>query len=117
MNAVRWILATVTAIVATAFVAFVLHANGFRRSFGASDNGPLVMGVPLAVMLVLLTSLLLPGQRILLHAAAVVAVGLAVCSVWMLRESVFLGVMGLAYCGLWSAWYWHITRPLAGGLP
>lgn len=115
MNALRWILGSGTALVAMAFVAFVIHADSYRRSFGASENGPLVVGVPLAVMIVFLASLLLPGQRVLLHVAAAAALGLAACSVWILRESVFLGVMGLLYTGLWSAWYWHAAwaRPAA----
>ena len=75
------------------------------------------MGVPLAVMAVFLASLLLPGQRALLHVAAAVALGLAACSVWIMRESVFLGVMGLLYAGLWSAWYWHTAWTRAAGKP
>jgi len=117
MNILRWMLAAGTALVAAGFVALLVMADSFRRSFGASDNGPLVMAVPLAVMAVFLASLLLPGQRVLLHVAAAVALGLAACSVWIMRESVFLGVMGLLYAGLWSAWYWHTAWTRAAAPP
>jgi hypothetical protein len=106
MNALRWLLVASTAIVTIGFVVLLVAADGFRRSFGASENGPLIAGVPLAVMLLFLASLLLPGQRILLHVAAAVALALAGCSVWVLRESVFVGTMGLLYSGLWWTWYW-----------
>jgi cytochrome c-type biogenesis protein CcmH/NrfG len=88
-------------------VALLVLADGFRRSFGASENGPLVAVVPLTVIIVLFAALLLPGQRVLLHAAAAMAVVLAAGSVWILRETVFMGAIGLLYSGLWLAWYWH----------
>ena len=100
-------MASVTALVAIVYVGLVLQSNSFRRSFGASENGPLVLGIPLVVMLVLLASLLFPAQRALQHVAVVAALSLAACSVWIIRESIFLGIAGLTYCGLWSAWYWN----------
>jgi hypothetical protein len=107
MGALRWILASATAMVAMGFVALLVVADGFRRSFGASENGPFTVVLPVTGMLVFLASLLWPGQRMLLHVAAAMALALAACSVWILRESVFVGVMGLLYSGLWGAWYWH----------
>jgi len=107
VDVLRWALATVTALVAVGFVALLVFADGFRRSFGASANGPLTIGVPLAVMLLVLASLLWPGQRMLLHVTAVTVLGVAACSVWVLNESVFVGAAGLLFSGLWSLWYWH----------
>jgi hypothetical protein len=107
MNALRWFLASITALVTIGFVVLLVVADGFRRSFGASENGPLIVVLPLTVMLLLLASLLLPGQRVLLHVAAAVALVLVGCSVWVLGESAFVGSMGLLYSGLWWAWYWH----------
>ncbi len=107
MNALRWLLVASTALVTIGFVVLLVVADGFRRSFGASENGPLVVGLPLAMMLLFLASLLLPGQRMLLHVAAAGALVLAGCSVWVLRESAFMGVMGLLYSGLWWTWYWQ----------
>jgi len=43
----------------------------------------------------------------LLHVTAAVVLALAACSVWVLRESVFLGVCGVLFSGLWLLWYWQ----------
>jgi len=43
----------------------------------------------------------------LLHVTAAVVLALAACTVWVLRESAFLGVRGLLFSGLWLLWYWH----------
>jgi len=107
MDALQWVLATVTALVAVGFLALLTWVDGFRRSFSASADGPLTAGAPLVVMLLLLASLLWPGQRMLLHVTAAVVLALAACSAWGPRESVFLGVAGLLFSGLWSVWYWH----------
>lgn len=107
MNTLRWVLASATALATIGFVALLVVAEGFRRSFGATENGPWTIGLPLAVMLLFLAALLLPGQRVLLHIAAALALALIGCSIWVLRESAFIGTMGLLYAGLWCAWYWH----------
>lgn len=107
MSTLRWALAAVTAVVAVGFLALLTWADGFRRSFGASANGPLIAGAPLGVMLLVLASLLWPGSRALLHVAAAAVLALAVSSVWLLRESPSLGCAGLVFSGLWSLWYWH----------
>lgn len=114
MNALRWILAAVTALVALGFVALLVWAEGFRRSFGASAHGPVVAGAPLAVMAVVLASLLWPEQRALLHVAALVVLAVAALCVWLLRESVFLGTTGLLFGILWAAWYRHAAWAAAG---
>ena len=106
MQILRWILVSSTALVAAGFLGLLAVADGFRRSFGASENGPWTVVVPLTVMLLFLAALLVPGQRMLLHVAAVVAVVLAAASVWTLRESVFIGLMGLLYSAAWWVWYW-----------
>ena len=110
MNALRWSLAFVTAAAMIGYAVLLVAADGFRRSFGASENGPLVAGLPLAVMLLFLASLALPEQRALLHATAAVALVVAGCSIWVLQESAFVGITGLLYCGLWLAWYWPAAR-------
>lgn len=117
MNTLRWLLASATALVTIGFVALLVVADGFRRSFGASENGPWMIGLPLTVMLLLLASLLLPGQRVLLHVAAATALALAGASVWVLRESVFVGTTGLLYSGLWGIWYWHTAWQQSGTPP
>ena len=119
MSGLRWTLFAVTAMLAAGFLALLVLADNFRRSFGASRNGPLVAVLPLVVMGIFLASLLFPGQRVLLHAAAVVAVALVAACLWVMRESVFVGFMGLIYAGLWALWYWNTAwaRPPAVPVP
>jgi multisubunit Na+/H+ antiporter MnhG subunit len=70
MSALRWILASATALVMVGFIALLGFADSFRRSFGASENGPLVALLPVTAILVFLAGLIFPGQRALLHVAA-----------------------------------------------
>ncbi len=105
--ALRWILGIVTALVGGGWLALVVLADGFRRSFGASENGPLIAIGPMLVAALLLASLVAPGQRFLLHSTAVVVVAMALGSLWLLTESTGLGVSGLLYCGLWFLFYWR----------
>lgn len=109
MNALRWVLLLGTALVAVGFVALLVLADGFRRSFGASENGPWILALPLTAMFIFATSLAFPGQRALLHMAALLALALAVGSVWILHESGFIGTLGILYAGSWLAWFWSIV--------
>lgn len=109
MHALRWVLLLGTALVAVGFVALLVLADGFRRSFGASQNGPWILALPLTAMFIFAMSLAFPGQRAMLHLAALLALALAVGSVWILNESGFIGTLGLLYAGLWLAWFWSIT--------
>lgn len=47
MNSWRVILAIVVVVAAVGFLGFVLLANKFRRSFGASENSLLLALIPL----------------------------------------------------------------------
>lgn len=107
MNTLRWLLVVGTASAMIGFIALLIVADGFRRSFGASENGPLVAILPLIAMLLFLGALLWPEQRALRHAAAVMALILVGLSIWVFRESVFVGSLGLIYSGLWGLWYWQ----------
>ncbi len=115
MNALRWFLVIATALAAIGFVALLTLADGFRRSFGASENGPWVAVLPILAAGLLLAALLWPEPRALRHAAAVAVLILAACSVWVLRESAFVGSLGLVYSGLWGLWYWRVVWQQAGG--
>lgn len=107
MNALRWLMMIGTAAAMIGFVALLALADGFRRSFGASENGPLVAILPLMTGLLFLGALLWPEQRALQHVAAITALILAGLSIWVLQESGFVGSVGLIYSGLWGLWYWH----------
>ncbi len=107
MQALRWTLGTLTAFGTAGFVALVLFGDGFRRSYGASENGSLKVWVTLIVQGALLASIAAPNQRLLLHGVAVIVVALIACCLRVYRESVFVGTSGLAYCGLWLGYYWQ----------
>lgn len=105
MNSLRWTLFAVTALTTVGYLALAIVGGGFRRSFGASEHSPWLVVVPPAILLTFLASLLMPGNRPLLHAVAVLAVLLAGASLWLLRDSVLMGLLGLGYSGLWLAYY------------
>ena len=107
MQALRWTLGIITALASAGFLALVVFGDGFRRSYGASENGALKVGVSLVVQAALLASIVAPGQRMLLHGVAVVVALLIAGCLWIYRESAFAGTTGLAYCGMWVGYYWQ----------
>ena len=109
MNALRWILGSITLLLTAGFWALMLIGDGFRRSFGASENSSWKAAVAVVVQLALIASIAFPGQRVLMHAAAAVLLVLALGCVWVLRESIFMGTSGLAFCALWTAYYLKAT--------
>jgi hypothetical protein len=107
MQALRWIIGIITALGAAGFLALVVFGDGFRRSYGASENGLFKVGVTLVIQAALLASIAAPNQRLLLHSVAVVVVSLIAGCLWIYRESAFVGTTGLAYCGMWLGYYWQ----------
>jgi phosphatidylglycerophosphate synthase len=105
MNTLRIILIVVTSLVALSWIALLTMANGFRRSFGASENAAWKLVLPVAVLTLLLASLLAPNHRWLLHVSAVVVVALVAGCSWLWRESPAMSVLGLSYCALWFVFY------------
>jgi hypothetical protein len=63
--------------------------------------------LPVLMALLFLCALMLPEPQALRHAAAVMAVVLAGLSLWVFRETAFIGSLGLIYSGLWGLWYWQ----------
>ncbi|MBL9140038.1 MAG: hypothetical protein JNK85_29465 [Verrucomicrobiales bacterium] len=114
MNALRWFLLIVTALGLAGFLGLVVLGEGFRRSFGASGNGALKITVPALVMLLLLLSLLLPGHRWIGNCAAIAALVVACGSVWVMRESSFVGLTGILYVAAWFAFYWMSAHARSG---
>ena len=95
----------ITALTTVGYFTLAIIGGGFRRSLGASEHGPWLVVVPPAIMMMFLASLLMPGNRMLLHGVAGLAVLLAGASLWLLWDSVFMGLLGLGYAGLWLAYY------------
>ena len=51
MNLLRWLLAIGVVLAGIGFVVFVVFANNFRRSFGASENNLLIAVIPVVFAL------------------------------------------------------------------
>lgn len=112
MNALRWSLIVVTALVGVGWFLLVAWADSFRRSFGASPNDAAIVVLPLLVLALVLASLLLPGVLWLQHLVAVLAVAVAVGCIMLMAETAVMGSLGLVYVGLWLVHYWHVAwRP------
>src|SRR3954463_14636966 len=107
MQSLRWTLGIITALATAGFLALVVFGDGFRRSYGASENGTLKVGISLVVQAALLASIVAPAQRVLLHTVAIIVALLIAGCLWIYRESAFAGTTGLAYCGMWVGYYWQ----------
>lgn len=105
MNTLRWILGITTVIITAGFWALICFGDGFRRSFGASENSEWKTGITLVVQIALLASIAFPGEKMVMHICAAVVLALAAGSVWVMRESAFVGVTGLTFCGMWIGYY------------
>lgn len=115
MTALRWILGIIAAVFAGGFVFLVIISNGFRRSFGASEHGPLFIGLPMAALAVLLAALIFPAYKPLLQVAAVAAAGLVAFCAWqMLAEKETPLWDALVYLAAWFAYYWRAVWRTAG---
>ena len=111
MLAFRWLLGLLLVGLGGAFTVLSIVASGFRKSFGASPNSPLLTVLPLAAMLLLLAGLMAPGNRLLLHAGAIAAVALIAFCVWMMiAESAVVVWFGVMYLAGWLYFYWRSVR-------
>ncbi len=107
MTALRWILGLIAVFFAGGFTFLVIISNAFRKSFGASANGPLFLIAPLAGLGLLLAAILFPTNKPLLHVAAVAAVGLVGFCIWQIvAEAAVVLWLALAYLALWFLYYW-----------
>ncbi len=79
--------------------------NAFRGSFGASPVDLLTRVGPVIVMALVLASVAMPANRVLLHATYAVLVLACAGLALVLRESAFVGLVGLAYCAAWFVFY------------
>lgn len=106
MNTLRWILGIIAVGFAGGFVFLAILSNMFRRSFGASEHGPLFFILPVVGFALLLGSIFFPAVRPLLHLSAVAAGALLVSCLWGIfthGEISFWVVV--AYLGLWFVYY------------
>ena len=106
MNTLRWILGIATVLLLGGGLFLFMVANGFRKSFGASENHPLLVILPVAAAGLLFAGLLLPANKPLLHGAAVVAVGLVGICIWsLIREAATVCWFAIFYLCAWLVYY------------
>ena len=112
MIALRWVLGLVLVGLGSGFFILAMVANGFRKSFGASELNPLIPILPVAAMLVMLAGLIAPSNRMLMHVGAACAVGLIGFCVWQIVTD-YGAVLwfALAYLAVWLYFYWHTVHP------
>ena len=109
MLGLRWTLGIVTVVVTVVFLVIAVVGGNFRRSFGASDN-PLPTVLTLVVSALVLSSLLWPEQRVLLHVVAVLMAAIVVASLFVAREALVTGMLGVAYAAAWLSLYYRLLR-------
>jgi hypothetical protein len=107
MNALRWTLGLTTAFLGGGYLFLFLVSNGFRRSFGASENNPLLAILPLTAMMLLFSSVMFSAQKILLHITAVATVALGGFCIWtLIKEAATVMWFALFYLAAWFTFYW-----------
>lgn len=116
MNTLRWILGTIAVVVGGGFVILVVLGNAFRKSFGASEHGPLFIGIPVLGIALLLAAILFPSYKPLLHVAAVAALGLVGFCLWQIFSEGGTPLwFAVAYLALWFIYYglavWRVAPP------
>lgn len=111
MIVLRWLLGVTATIAAAGWLLIAFAGNDFRRSFGASGVDALTFVAPPAVLLLALLTVLLPANRGLMHASALVFALAAVGLAFVLRESLFVGIVGLLFVAAWFLFYWRTLWP------
>jgi hypothetical protein len=114
MTLARWLVGGIAGVIGVLWIALAILGDSFRRSFGASPTAAWKFVVPLAVMVVLIVSAMIPSNRTFLHVTLVVVVALVLLLLWIARETPLTTAMGLAYCALWVWYYWMATRQGVG---
>jgi len=108
MNTLRWTLGTIVVLFGGGFVFLVVLGKAFRKSFGASEHGPLFIGLPVLGITLLLTAVLFPSSKPLLHFAAVAALGLVGFCLWQIFSEGGTPLwFVVAYLVAWFVYYWH----------
>lgn len=105
MLALRWSLGVISAIVGVGWLVLGVFGSSFRASFGASAVDWLTRLGPVIVLALVLVAVMIPGSRILLHLTTAAVVAAFVGGVMVMRESVFIGTICLAFCAAWFYFY------------
>ena len=107
MSSLRWTLGIVAALFTAAIIAIAVIGGGFRRSFGAPDNSPLIESIILLAAGLVFASLLWPDRRMLMHTVAVLMAALCIGCAFIARETIFTATMGWSYAAGWFVFYYR----------
>lgn len=105
MQGLRWSLGVVSILAGIGWLALGVFGNSFRSSFGASAVDLLTRVGPVVVMALVAASVMVPGNRVLLHLTAAAVAAACVGGLLVLRESIFVGALCLAYGAAWFVFY------------
>jgi hypothetical protein len=101
----RWILGLAGGLFIVGWVLLIAMANSFRGSFGASENPVWKAAGPVVIAALLTVAVIYPERRLLLHAAAIAALGVLVGSLMLARTAIFVASLGFIYAALWFLFY------------
>ncbi|HKH90890.1 MAG TPA: hypothetical protein VKA54_03750 [Gemmatimonadaceae bacterium] len=108
MLGLRWTLGIITAVAALGLFGLAVTGGRFRRSFGASDSGVMTV-LPVLVGAVVVASLLWPERRPLLHAVAVLMVGIVMGAVFIARHASVAATVAIVYASAWLFLYYRLV--------
>ena len=109
MNALRWTIGIVTAILALGTVALAVVGGGFRRSFGASDNSAAIIAGVVIFAALVVASVVWPDRRTLMHIVAALMLALCIVLITLVRQTVFIPTVGTTYAVSWLIFYYRMV--------
>jgi len=107
MTGLRWTLGIVIVLVTAGWVALITIASNFRRSFGGSEQSPLLFIASVMALTLVMASVAWPERRALLHVVAVLMLAWCVGCVFLARDTVFAATLGLIYAAGWFLFYYR----------
>lgn len=105
VTVLRWILGISTGGFAIGWAFLVIAGSDVRGTLRARGTVWMRSAIPIVVAILFLAALIWPGGELLMHASAVLAVGLLALSLFLAREAVFVAVLGVVYCLGWLVFY------------
>ena len=105
VTVLRWVLGISTAGFAIVWAFLVIAGADFRGTLRAREKAWIRSAIPILVAILFLAAVLWPDRELLMHAAAVLAVGLLGLSLFLVREAVFVAFLGVVYCLGWLVFY------------
>lgn len=105
LTALRWILGIGTGAFAIGWGFLVVAGGEFKSPPRARRMAWMRGAIPIVVAILFLAAVVWPEREVLMHAGAVLAVGLLGLSLLLAREAVFVACLGVVYCLGWLVFY------------